>query len=260
MRSLTYLACALLLSLSLLGCGGRSAPSSGGGGAADSQAPAPDMGPPNLCLQVTGTCAPSCPASAPAFKYPPVSNACGAGKLCCVANCVSPPGTCNTDSQCKGGTVCSTSLGECGADPCCPLCAACYGKCVVQDFFATVTKATAGANMMPPSTGEASVGASMTLKNTKATAHTGVTIKGGIIGLPMGPMVYDLTLTPAPPFTGTVPAKGEVTVTLLGHGKKVPGSTPVPCNKKVYVRVDVGFGPGKTLRVNSPEITFGCVH
>jgi len=260
MRHSISLACALLTTLALPGCGGRTLPTSGGNGKVDGKVLTPDAGPTNLCVQVTGTCQAACPASAPAYKFPPVSNACGAGKMCCVANCVSPPGTCSADSQCKGGKVCSTSLGVCGADPCCPQCSACYGKCVKQTFFATVTGASAGADLMPPSTGAANGKATLVLRNTAAKPLTGITLKGGIIGFSMGAMLYSMTYTADPPFSGKLAAKGEVTVKLKATGKLVGGSAAAPCNKQVYMRVDVGFAPSKTLRVKSPEFKFGCVH
>lgn len=40
--------------------------------------------------------------------------------------CVRPPGGCFSTKDCPAGQQCK----GCGADPCCPMCAVCYGKCV----------------------------------------------------------------------------------------------------------------------------------
>ena len=37
---------------------------------------------------------------------------------------------CHSDADCGKGQHCSVSDGDCGTDPTCPMCAACYGKCV----------------------------------------------------------------------------------------------------------------------------------
>jgi hypothetical protein len=39
--------------------------------------------------------------------------------------CVRPPNGCHSSSDCKQGYECD----GCGADPCCPMCAVCYGTC-----------------------------------------------------------------------------------------------------------------------------------
>jgi hypothetical protein len=39
--------------------------------------------------------------------------------------CVRPPGGCFSTKDCPAGQECR----GCGADPCCPMCAVCYGKC-----------------------------------------------------------------------------------------------------------------------------------
>ena len=175
--------------------------------------------------------------------------------------CARPKGGCNGPSDCEKGQVCSTSMGECSQDPCCPQCAACYGRCVVQTFFAEVTSAVAGADLMPPISGEATFSATVRLRNTSDKPQSGITFPGGLIGLPMGPMVYGLTVvTPMTPFSGILAAKGEVTLKLSGKGKHAGGSGGAPCGKKTYVRINVGFTSGNTLRADSPSFTFGCVH
>ncbi len=39
--------------------------------------------------------------------------------------CVRPPNGCFSSNDCKQGYTCV----GCGADPCCPMCAVCYGTC-----------------------------------------------------------------------------------------------------------------------------------
>ena len=226
MRSILILAATLLICLTAPGCGGRSSLGSGGNSALDGGSGALDnkVAPPDT-------------------------------------TCTRPKGGCNGPGDCEKGQACSTSMGECGKDPCCPQCAACYGHCVVQTFFAEETSASAGADLMPPISWEAAFTATVNLSNTSDKPQTGITFSGGLIGIPMGPMVYTLTdVKPTAPFSGTLPAKGKVTLKLTGKGKHAGGSIGAPCNKKTYVRVNVGFGPGNTLRADSPSFTFGCVH
>ncbi len=45
------------------------------------------------------------------------------------SRCVQPPGGCYSNNDCPSGQVCK----GCGADPCCPMCAVCYGKCEPAD-------------------------------------------------------------------------------------------------------------------------------
>jgi hypothetical protein len=224
MRSILICTCTVLFSLAAPGCGGRSGLTSGGGAATDGQVPSPDT------------------------------------------TCARPKGGCNGPSDCEKGQVCSTSLGECSKDPCCPQCAACYGHCVVQTFFAEVTSASAFVDFMPPITStDPSVDATIRLTNTSAKPQTGVAFTGGLIGIPMGPMVYSLTNIKMTPISGTLVSgtlapKSTVVVRLSAKGKYAGGSTGAPCSKKTYVRINVGFKPGNTLRADSKSFTFGCTH
>lgn len=83
-----------LVLLPALGCGSRSLPGSADAGARDvATKPEPDLLPPDAMPGADG--------------------------------CVRPPGGCYSSQDCAFGSSC---LG-CHADPCCPMCAVCYGRC-----------------------------------------------------------------------------------------------------------------------------------
>jgi len=251
----------LLVSAALCcGCGQRQAlPSADlgdGGGAVKSDATGP-----SLCLQIGGVCEKTCPVMAPPYVYPPARDSCK-GAECCVAKCKEPDWLCTHSSDCKPGQVCTVNLGACDVNPCCPICAACYGSCVPTPLRAQVLSAGAGANMMPG--GPPTVNTTLKLKLTNQAAKdlTDVFVaKGSILLAANNTQIYKMLMAGTSPFSGTVPAQGSVELSMMSKFNPSPGSQPAPpCSQQVKVRVEVNYFMGATLEVTSGAVKFGCVH
>lgn len=221
-----------------------------------------DASGPSLCQQIGGVCEKTCPVMAPPYVYPPVRDSCK-GKECCVVKCVEPDWLCTHSSNCKPGKVCTVNLGACDVNPCCPMCAACYGSCVPTPLRAQVLSVSAGANMMPGGSPTVSTSLKLRLTNQAAKDLTDVFVaKGSILLASSNTQIYKMLMAGTSPFSGKVPAQGSVELSMMSQfNPSSPGSQPAPpCNQQVKVRVEVNYFMGATLEVTSGAVKFGCVH
>lgn len=173
--------------------------------------------------------------------------------------CVRPPGMCTYSGSCPSGTICSTLLGICQADPCCPKCEHCVGRCIQQTFLVEAITAYASADLMPPLPGRLAASVQLEYKNRASASVTGVKIKEAALILNPGKAapVQKLDLKPVGAFSGTVGPGKTVRVSYAAKAS-VMGA---PCNKQVSVQAMVAYGPaGVAVTATSPAFKFGCSH
>ena len=254
----------VVMTLVLGGCGGRSAGLPGGSPGSDGGVPGQDQGSKlSLCQAVSGTCRTSCPASAPELVYPAIKESCK-GKRCCAAQCKKPAWICMSTAQCKAGQICSLEIGSCEADPCCPMCQHCVGRCVAHSFFARILSARAHADLMPsirPDFAEAYVSLQLQNKGTKQVTGIKVTEGGIYISPGKAARVIDMKWNPSSSFSGTLAPGQTLIVEYKGTSYKAPAPmTQVPCGQQVQVQLKVAQNQGAAVQAYSTAFKLECSH